>query len=532
MKRFSAAAAAIVTAWMLLPRPGHAQNGPGRVQIVEISIADIQAAYKARTLTARALVQAYLDRIAAYDQQGPSINSIITLNDRALAEADALDAALGKSGPVGPLHGIPVLVKDEIDAAGMPTTLGSLVFKDYRPPRDAFVVAQLKKAGAIILGKTTLGEYAAGDTYGSLFGATRNPYDLARTAGGSSGGSGAALAANFSTVAVGEETAASIRRPGGWNGVASLRPTPGLVSRSGMWDGYPRPNAQAGPMARTVTDLAKLLDVMAGYDPEDPLTAYGVAQRPATYTASLDKNGLRGARLGVVREVMGGQSNPESPDFKKMDAVFEGNLVELRSAGAVLVDPVVIPDRKALMSARESDSASSDEALKLYLSRNPSSPLKTREDIGRSPDVAKAIPPSRANQWTMPPSPDDPARQVRYLKAREQLMTNVMKLMADNRLDALVFKTVEQLPPLLKEAINPPYVNGTGYISMLNTFLIHVAAMTVPSGFTSDGIPAGITFLGRPFSEPTLLKLAYSYEQATHHRRPPPTTPALAEAHR
>src|SRR6202030_946436 len=160
---------------------------------------------------------------------------------------------------VGPLHGIPVLVKDEIDAAGMPTTLGTLVFKDYRPTRDSFVVEKLRKAGAIILGKTTLSEFAAGDTYGSMFGVTRNPYDLERTVGGSSGGSGAALSANFSTVAIGEETFASIRRPGAWNDLVALRPTPGLVSRSGMWDGYPSPLAQMGPMARRVKDLARVL---------------------------------------------------------------------------------------------------------------------------------------------------------------------------------------------------------------------------------------------------------------------------------
>src|SRR4029453_10490376 len=157
------------------------------------------------------------------------------------------------------MHGIPVLVKDEIDTAGMPTTLGTLVFKDYRPTRDAFVIARLKKAGAIILGKTTLSEYAAGDTYGSMFGVSRNPYDLERTVGGSSGGSGCALSANLSTVPIGEETVASIRRPGAWNGVVSLRPTPGLVSRSGMWDGYPTPKAQMGPMAENVRGLDILL---------------------------------------------------------------------------------------------------------------------------------------------------------------------------------------------------------------------------------------------------------------------------------
>src|SRR5215217_7005483 len=228
---------------------GYAQGGKASApfQIVETSIDDIHAAYKAGKLTARQLVQGYLDRIDAYDKAGPKINSIINLNPRALEEADKLDVAYKQSGFVGPLHGIPVVVKDEIDTAGMPTTHGTLVFKDYRPPRDAFAVENLRKAGAIILGKTTLSEFAAGDTYGSMFGATRNPYDLERTVGGSSGGSGAALAANLSTIALGEETLASIRRPGGWNAIVSMRPTPGLVSRSGMWDGYPTVAAQMGP---------------------------------------------------------------------------------------------------------------------------------------------------------------------------------------------------------------------------------------------------------------------------------------------
>jgi amidase len=230
MKRFHlAAAAALFTLSGTAAPPCHAQGRSEAFQVAETTIDDIHAAFRSGRLTARQLVQAYLDRITAFDKQGPTINSIITINQHALEDADRLDGTYKNSGPIGPLHGIPVLVKDEIDTAGIPTTLGTVVFKDYRPPRDAFAIDKLRQAGAIILGKTTLSEYAAGDTYGSIFGVTRNPYDLERTAGGSSGGSGAAVAANFSTVAIGEETFASIRRPAGWNGVASLRPTPSLA---------------------------------------------------------------------------------------------------------------------------------------------------------------------------------------------------------------------------------------------------------------------------------------------------------------
>jgi amidase len=504
----------------------HAQNAAAPFRIVETSIDEVHTAFKAGSLTVHQLVQGYLDRIAAYDKRGPTINSIITLNPQALQDADRLDAAFKAGGFVGPLHGIPVLVKDEIDTAGMPTTLGTLVFKDYRPTRDSFVVEKLRKAGAIILGKTTLSEFAAGDTYGSMFGVTRNPYDLERTVGGSSGGSGAALTANFSMVTLGEETFASIRRPGAWNAVAALRPTPGLVSRSGMWDGYPSPLAQMGPMARTVGDLAKLLDAMVGYDPEDPVTALGVGKTEESYTKVLDKDGLKGARIGILRESIGVQSEPDSEDFRKVDAVFERNVAELKAAGAVVVDHLVIPDLKALLAKRATNTEVADEGLRLYLARNPNSPFRSRQDIANSPDIAKSVPANRAEQWKRPPPALDAARYLEYLQAREQLMVNILKVMADNKLDAIVHKTAEHQPTLIKDGINPPYTSNKG-IPTWNTFLVYAASMTVPSGFTTDNLPVGITFFGRPYSEPTLLRLAYSYEQATHHRVPPKTTPPL-----
>jgi Asp-tRNA(Asn)/Glu-tRNA(Gln) amidotransferase A subunit family amidase len=523
-------AAAVAAALSLLgAAPGQAQGKntmPRTFQIVEASIEDIQAAYKSGKMTAHRLVQAYLDRIAAYDKDGPKINSIITLNPHALEEADKLDAAFKRSGFVGPLHGIPVLVKDEIDAAGMPTTLGTLVFKDYRPPRDAFPVEKLRKAGAIILGKTTLSEYAAGDTYGSMFGITRNPYDLERTVGGSSGGSGAALAANFTTLAIGEETLASIRRPGAWNAVVALRPTPGLVSRSGMWDGYPSPVAQMGPMARTVADVAKLLDGMVGYDPEDPVTALGIGKTVGSYTRFLDRNGLKGARIGILREPIGVQSEPDSADFKTVDAAFEKNIAELKKAGAIIVDPVVIPKIKSLLATRARNPIVTDQALRVYLARNPDSPIKTHQDIGNSPDIDKSFPPTKADPWKKPPPPLDEAKYLAFLEAREELTFNVFKAMADNKLDAIVHKSVEHQPTFIKDGINPPYSSNKG-VPTLNTFLVYASSMTVPAGFTSDDLPVGITFFGRPYDEPLLLKLAYAFEQSTHHRKPPKTAPAL-----
>ena len=522
-----AACLAILIGFVFVPS-GDGQNSNGdktSFQVMETSIDAVHRAYKAGALTSHQLVQRYLDRINAYDQKGPALNSVITLNPEALEDADGLDAQFKKSGFVGPLHGIPILVKDEIDTAGMPTTLGSVLFKDYRPPQDAFVVAKLRKAGAIILGKTTLGEFAAGDSYGSLFGATHNPYDLERTAGGSSGGSGAALAANFSTVALGEETFASIRRPGGWNDIVTMRPTAGLVGRSGMYDGYPTPFSAMGPMARSVRDLAELLDVMVGYDPDDPQTALGVGHAPESYTRFLDPNGLKGARIGILRESIGQNSEPESEDFKKVDSVFQKDVVELKAAGAVVIDPIVIPNLKELLAKRADNPDISGEALKVWLARNPNSPYKTRQDIQNSPDVDKIFPPSKAEQWKRTPVADL-AKYGDYLQAREQLTINLMKVMADDRLDAIVHKTVEHQPSLIRDGMNPPYANNKG-IPVLNTFLVYVPAMTVPAGFTMDNLPVGITFLGRPYSEPVIFKLAYSYEQATHHRIPPKSTPAL-----
>lgn len=495
--------------------------------LVEASIDSVTAAYRSGEMTAHQLVQMYLDRINAYDKAGPGINSVISLNPKALEEADALDAAYKKSGPVGPLHGIPVLVKDQFDVAGMPTTLGSVLLENYRPSRDSFVAEKLRKAGAIILGKNTLGELGGGDSYGSLFGVTRNPYDLERTAGGSSGGTGASIAANFATIGVGEEGFSSIRRPSAWNSLVGMRPTAGLVSRSGMWDGWPGMNGSLGPMTRTVSDMAKLLDVMAGYDPEDPLTAYGVGRTPESYTRFLVKDGLKGARIGVIRESIIANSEPESEDFKHVDAVFTAAVEELKAAGATVVDNVVIPDIKALLGKRAS-APNANESQAFYFARNAKdAPYKNHAEMYTPENIAKVSPTKHLerSERKVPPA-EATAKYHESLLARKELMTNLLKVMADNQLDAIVHKTVEHQPNRIKDATSPPYPGTRGVIH-INTFLEFVSSMSVPAGFTADGLPAGITFLGRAYDEPTLFRLAYAYEQATHHRKPPASTPAL-----
>jgi amidase len=495
------------------PQPLQSQSPP--FQVMEATIKDVHDAYKSGKLTSRQLVQMYLDRIETYDRKGPAINSVINTNPNALDEANRLDAAM-KTGFVGPLHGIPVVLKDMIDVAGMPTTYGSSIMKDFVPTRDAFVVERLKKAGAIVLAKVTLGEFAGGDTFGSLFGETRNPYDPLRTVGGSSGGTGASVAANFGTVGIGQEGFASISRPAAWNNIVGLRPTPGLVSGGGF-----------GPMTRTVTDLATVLDVIAGYDPESPDTALSVSHVPDTYTQSLDKDGLKGARIGILREPMGYFSEPQSEDFKTVTGVFDKAVAELRAAGAVVVDPITIPHLNALLAKRrqgggrpsgmriESKAAlERDQEIRRYLARIPNSPYKTLQEVQNGPE--------RRSRGTVGFDGD----YADYRVAQDDLMINTLKVMADNRLDAVVYKTVEHTPTLLRDYTNPPYSNMKG-TTHLSTFLGPIATISVPAGFTPAGLPVGITFFGRAFSEAALIKLAYAYEQSTHHRTPPKATPAL-----
>lgn len=495
--------------------------------LMEATIEDVQNAYKTRQLTARQLVQMYLDRIAAYDQKGPRINSVINLNPKALEEADRLDKAFAQSGFVGPLHGIPILIKDQADVAGLPTTMGSVLFKDFVPQKDSFAVARLQAAGAIVLGKTTLGELGGGDTYGSLFGATRNPYDVERTAGGSSGGTAASITANFATVGIGQEGNSSIRRPSAWTSIVGMRPTAGLVSRSGVWGGWPSIYGSLGPMARTVTDLAKVLDAMVGYDPEDPLTAYGVDHLPGkSYTSYLDKDGLKGARIGVIRETISYNAEPASEDFKKVDAVFNKAVAELKAAGAIVIDNVVIKDLNPLIAKRAGGQDDS-KAIDVYLARNPNSPYKNREELYTPENLAKVGAHKQMGRRSAV-SESDSAKHYQSLVAREQLMTNLLTAMADNKLDAIVHKSVEHSPTFIKDGINPPYQNHKGVITV-NTTTVFASSMSVPAGFTRDNLPVGITFLGRPYAEGTLLKLAYAYEHATHHRIAPANVPALTK---
>ena len=359
---------------------------------------------------------------------------------------------------------------------------------------------------------------------GSLFGSTRNPYDLARTVGGSSGGSGAAVAANFATVGIGQEGLASIRRPAIWNGIAGMRPTAGLVSRTGVYGGWPAIFGSLGPMARTVGDLAKLLDGMVGYDADDPVTAYGVGRAPASFAGLLDDDALKGARLGILRQPMGLKSEPDSDDFAQITEVFDRAVADLAAAGAEIVDPIEISDLADVWTSRAAHPDEGAEAWQRYFRGSANAPFPTRDDAEASP-LFEGLSKGARGRWDrMVGTAGTTERHYTYLRARERLMTQLLQVMADHRLDAIVHKAVEHQPTLIEDGINPPYVDQKG-ASALNTFLVFVPSIVVPAGHTRDDLPAGITFLGRPYDDARMVCLADAYERATRHRRPPAALP-------
>ena len=330
---------------MCLPEIAYAQS---RFHLLEATIDGIHAELRSGRLSCTQLVQAYLNRIAAYDQAGPTLNAVQNVNRDALKQAAQLDAQR-KVFPdgIGPLHCIPVLVKDQVDTNFMPTTYGSALFKTFVPERNATIVDKLQAAGAIILAKTNMGEFALAYS-GSAFGDCHNAYDPTRSPSGSSCGTGAGIAANFAAVGIGEDTGGSIRGPAAHNNLVGLRPTLPLVSRAGMFPATPTRDT-LGPITRTVRDTAILLDVIAGYDPKDPITAWSYGEVPKTYTSFLVPNGLKGMRIGVIRVPTDNSTDPTTPDYKETQDAITRAVADLRARGAEVIDPVEIPNLKDLV---------------------------------------------------------------------------------------------------------------------------------------------------------------------------------------
>jgi Asp-tRNA(Asn)/Glu-tRNA(Gln) amidotransferase A subunit family amidase len=301
-----------------------------------------------------------------------------------------------------------------------------------------------------------------------------------------------------------------------------MRPSAGFVSRGGVYGCWPEVFGSLGPMARTVKDLAKLLDVMVGYDPEDPLTARGVGHAPESFTQFLNKEGLKGVRLGVLREPIGLNSEPDSEDFKKISEIFDRAVDEFKAAGAEIVDPIVIPRIQELLAKRSGGPGEAEQSFKNYYGRSAVAPFKTPAEVVASPDFAKVVKRSQVRFQRKP----DSAKHYESLRAQDELMTNFLKVMADHKLDAILHKAVEHQPTLIKDGVNPPFVDQKG-APHLNTFLVYAPTIVVPAGFTRDNLPSGVCFIGRPYDDGNLIKFAYAYEQATHHRRPPATTTGL-----
>jgi amidase len=484
--------------------------------ITEKSIADLSRAMRDGTATARSITEAYLARIAAYDQKGPAINAMISLNPRALDEADALDRERAARGPRGPLHGIPIVVKDNFETIDLPTTAGSVALKGSMAGRDAFQVRKLREAGAVIVGKTNLHEFARGiTTISSLGGQTRNPYDPTRNPGGSSGGTGAAIAANFAAAGLGSDTCGSIRYPAAENNLVGLRPTLGLTSRSGI---IPLSHSQdiGGPIARTVSDLAVVLDATIGVDPEDSATTDARRRQPPSYAAALAAGALRGARLGIVVPYFG-----STPDDAPVAVVVRAAVREMEAAGALAIeitDGEFPTEADGVAIIRYEFKFDLDD----YLRRTPAAPVRSLGEILEKRLVHPSLEQGfrRSNDIATLDSDEYRAIVARNARLRDALL----KLLVDQQLTALVYPTLRRTSARIGE----PQAGG----NCAGSAATGLPAITVPAGFAADGLPVGVEFLGRPYSEVDLLNLAFAFESATHHRRLPERTPRLGASSR
>ena len=485
----------------------------------EASVQTIHRALDTRQATCVQVVRHYLDRIDAYDDRGPAINAIISINKRAADVAAEMDRLDRSTRARRPLHCIPVILKDNFHTADMPTTGGSVTFKNLQTPDDAFVVKKLRDAGAIIVAKANLHELArAGTTVSSLGGQTKNPYDLTRTPGGSSGGTGAAIAANFGVLGTGSDTGQSVRSPSSANGIVGLRPTRGLISRAGVMP-FSTTQDEAGPMTRTVEDVARMLDVMAGYDPNDPITAFSAGRIPATYTAALEADGLKGARIGLLTDFMGGD-----PIHQDVNREIESAVSRMTAMGAAVVR-ISIPALDDLTRGLSLMSFEFKAAFDNYLSGlGSAAPVKSLAEFiarGEMHDSMRRALEADVKVVDGLQSPD----YHRMLQRRQSLRQAVMTAIAANQLDAILYPHQKRLVVPIGEdqaERNGVLSNSTGF-----------PALTFPGGFSPPtasapiGVPVGLELLGPEWSEPVLLKLAYAYEQASRHRKPPRSTPPL-----
>ncbi|KAI2782981.1 amidase signature enzyme [Daldinia loculata] len=500
------------------------------LEVREITIKIAQDGFKSGKFTAKELTSAFLERIAKWDKAGPRINSTMAMSVTALEEAEALDYYFKEHGKLmGRLHGIPVLVKDQADTKGMVTTYGSAVAKNNIPDEDAFVVTKLKEAGAVILGKTTLAEWAT--VWFSANGATdyeftKNPYNLGYDVGASSGGSGAAVAANFTILAVGEDTGGSIRVPSSFCNIVGLRPTPGLISRTGF---CPLIKVQdtPGPMARTVTDCALMLDCMVGFDPRDEFTGFAATAaalglpKGGSYAAFLrDGVGkIKKAKIGVVRQKFGPDSDPYC---KAVNRVVLEAIDKLRSSGTTFVD-VYIENLDHYMIYPLTYLQRSRSDINSFLATKPHLPQDIADILPEKSDT-----PYMSTLCAVAHGPEDPRSDPTYLDrilVRDEFKRKVECLIASLGLDALTLPDVRVPPPRFEDATNGRFMKNGEEDFPTNTYLASVTchpAISVPAGFTEDGLPVGMELIGLEYQEQTLLELAYGVETIIGRRKAPP----------
>ncbi len=489
-----------------------------KFELMETTVALVHQAMLEGRVTSRDLIDEYLRRIEAFENNGPAINAIIMVNPNAREEADRLDRELANRGVLsGPLHGIPVMLKDNVNTYDMPTTAGSASLEGYVPDEDAFITKRLREAGAIILAKTNLHEFAIwGETISSMLGQTINPYDLTRTPGGSSGGTGAAIAANIGIIGIGTDTINSIRSPASACSLAGIRPTVGLVSRSGIVP-YSLTQDTAGPICRTVEDCVRTLDVIAGYDKDDAETAWSVGHQPQSYMPFLKIDGLVGKRIGILRSFFGKNQINES-----VNAVMESALSVFREGGATLLDIDDEIDSDEMIRHVSVHLDDFKTHLNTYLGAlRPDAPVHSMEEVLAS---KKYHPGVEENMLTALKLDIGTPEYNKKLIRQAVMRTTIMKIMADHSLDALIYPHQQQLVCLIGEGQkqrNGVLCSATGFPS------IAVPAGFAPSSEAPIGVPVGLEIIGRPFSEPVLIEIAYAFEQAAKRRRPPVSTPAL-----
>jgi Asp-tRNA(Asn)/Glu-tRNA(Gln) amidotransferase A subunit family amidase len=486
--------------------------------VEELSIAAIREALKEGVLTARRLVKHSIDRIEAYDKHEPFLNSVITINPHALQEATALDERFQRIGVLAPLHGVTLVLKDNIQTADMPTTAGSESLAGWQPAHDAPIVRRLREAGAIIVAKVNLHEFALwGETVSSILGQTLNPYDPERTPGGSSGGTGAAVAAAFAQAGIGTDTVNSIRSPASACCLVGIKPTLGLVSRTGIVP-YSSTQDSAGPMARSVADAARLLDFLAGCDPLDGTTSWCRFHQPRTYTDFLNRLALKGARIGVLESFFG-----TGNEHLEVNAITRRALAVMRSQGAHLMsldEPLNADTMLAEVSVHMYELKAQLDA---YLAAaEPAPPVRSFQEVIDSgnyhPDIEMLL------RWAVDLSGDRDEYHER-LRRREALKQQVMNLMAENALDAIIFPHQRRLVVPVGEA----QVERQGVLAAATGF----PSIVVPAGFSFPtmtaplGVPIGLEIVGMPWSEPKLISIAYAFEQATQVHAPPVSTPPL-----